>query len=165
MDENIIPLIEGILFLSGQPINEKELSNMLNLTVVEVKTALDKLIDIYSEDAHGIQIRKLSNGYCMCTKPELGKTLKQFFTNENKLSDAALETLAIIAYNQPVTKIKIDEIRGINSEKTIQTLLEREFIREAGRLESPGKPILYETTDNFLKYFGMNSLKDLPNIE
>lgn len=162
MNNNIISIIDAMLFLNGQPLSEKELSKMLNISITDIDKAIQKLIEIYSNDTHGIQIRKISNGYCMCTKPELGDYLKEFYTKENKLSDAALETLAIIAYNQPIAKTKIDEIRGINSEKTIQTLLEREFIKEAGKLQTIGRPVLYVTTDKFLKYFGLNNLEELP---
>lgn len=165
MDSQITPLIESILFLSEKPLTEKELSIMLNVNIDFIRNSLQQLIDIYASELHGIQIKKVANGYCMCTKPEFGDILKNFFQSENRLSEAAIETLAIIAYNQPVTKVRVDEIRGINSEKSIQTLLEKGLIRESGRSDSPGRPILYETTDNFLRYFGLNSIKDLPDIE
>mgnify|MGYP000853785231 CR=1 FL=1 len=165
MNDNAIPLIEAILFLSGQPLGKKQLSEMLDMPQSDVEKALKKLDEILNDSIHGIQIRHIDNGYCICTKPELGEYLKEFHTNESRLSDAALEALSIIAYNQPITKLQIDEIRGVNSEKTLQTLTERQLIRESGNLGLPGKPVLYETTDKFLKYFGLNNLKELPEIE
>ncbi len=165
MNKITVPLVEAILFLDGQPISAKKLSKMLNIPQNDIYEALKKLDEAYSDNIHGIQLRKIENAYCICTKPELGKYLKEFYANENKLSDAAMETIAIIAYNQPITKIRIDEIRGVNSEKTIQTLVDRQLIKESGKLNQPGKPTLYKTTDKFLKYLGLNSLKELPKVE
>ena len=117
--------------------------------------------------ARGISIREINNGYQICSKPELYAYIKQLFSSKQKsgLSQAALETLAVIAYNRPVTKAKIEHIRGVNSDSAVVRLLERKLIRETGRLDAPGRPILYETTDEFFRSFGFKDDTDIPIFE
>ncbi|NMR95966.1 SMC-Scp complex subunit ScpB, partial [Vibrio parahaemolyticus] len=110
---------------------------------------------------------KINNSYQLATRPEHYDFIKSILISRNQrsLSNAALETLSIIAYKQPITKMEIDEIRGVKSDKSIETLLQKKLIKEAGRLERPGRPILYVTTDEFLKFFGIETIEDLPDIE
>ena len=115
----------------------------------------------------GILMREIDGSYQLCTRPEHFEYISRLVEPRQKqaLSQAAFETLAIVAYNQPVTRARIEMIRGVNSDSSIATLIERNLIREAGRLDSPGRPMLYETTEEFLRSFGFKSVKDLPLIE
>jgi segregation and condensation protein B len=121
----------------------------------------------YKNVNRGITIREINSSYQLCTKPEYSIYIKKLSEPRQKhtLSQAAYETLAIVAYNEPVTKAVIDNIRGVNSDSPIQNLTERNLIQEAGRMEAPGRPILYKTTEEFLRSFGFNTLNDLPSID
>ncbi|WP_434296611.1 SMC-Scp complex subunit ScpB [Clostridium sporogenes] len=160
-------IIESLLFMSGEPINIKDLATILNCKQDKVSLLLNEMKNNYASKDRGIKILIYNKAVQLVTKPEnsiyVEKLLK---TNiRQSLSQAALETLSIIAYKQPITRVAIDEIRGVKSDRAIYTLLEKNIIKECGRLEVPGKPILYGTTEEFLKFFGLDSIESIPNLE
>ena len=150
-------------------ISIKELNYIINkeLSSKEIEIMLNLLIEEYREQNRGIQIIKLENKYQMCTNKDYAEYIKKIIEPKKKksLSQATLETLTIIAYKQPITKVEIEDIRGVKCDKVLQTLFENELIREAGRLNKIGKPIIYKTTDEFLKLLNIESLEELPPIE
>lgn len=160
-------VLEGLLFISGKDgLSLKQISELLE---IESDVALDlvyKLDNSYNNEARGLRIEKLGDNYKLVTKKEHNKyyeKLMQDVTSEH-LSNQALETLAIIAYNQPISRSQIDEMRGVDSSYQVRRLLLKELIEEAGRSDAPGRPMLYKTTNSFLDYFGLSSIKDLPEI-
>lgn len=167
--EDIKNIIESIMFAYGEPISIKELNYIINeeLSQKEIEIMLQALIDEYQENNRGIQIIKLENKYQMCTNKDYASFIKKVLEPKKKktLSQATLETLTIVAYKQPITKVEIEDIRGVKCDKVLQTLLENELIREAGRLNKIGKPIIYRTTDEFLKLLNIEKLDDLPDLE
>ncbi|TFZ39766.1 SMC-Scp complex subunit ScpB [Soehngenia longivitae] len=168
MDErNLKSIIEGLLFAFGDPLEDKEISKVVNISVKDVNKYLQEMKVEFEEQNRGIRIIKINNSYQLSTRPEHYDFIKAVVISRNQrnLSNASLETLSIIAYKQPITKMEIDEIRGVKSDKSIETLMQRKLIREIGRLDRPGKPILYGTSDEFLKFFGIECIEDLPNIE
>ena len=162
-------IIESIMFAYGEPISVKELNYAINeeLSPKEIEYMLNLLKDEYEEQNRGIQIIKLEDRYQMCTNKDYTPYIKKVLEPKRKktLSQATLETLTIIAYKQPITKVEIENIRGVKCDKVLQTLLENSLIREAGRLNKIGKPIIYKTTDEFLKLLNIEKLEDLPPIE
>ena len=165
--DEISGVIESILFAVSEPVKLEKLALVLEIDVDTAKQILDKMSKSYESKKRGIIIREVDGSYQLSTKPENYHYLKRMVEprKQQELSRAAFEVLAIIAYNQPVTKAKIDSIRGVSSERAIQTLLERELICEAGRMEVTGRPIIYEVTQDFFKSFGIKSLDDLPILE
>ncbi len=166
--EDIKHIIEAIMFAYSEPISIKELNDIVNeeLSSKEIEYMLNMLIEEYNQNNRGIQIIKLEDKYQMCTNKEYASYIKKVLEPKKKksLSQATLETLTIIAYKQPITKVEVEEIRGVKCDKAIQTLLENELIKEAGRLDRIGKPIIYKTTDEFLKLLQIESLDNLPPI-
>ena len=165
--ENYFSAIESVLFVHGDPISIKELSTILEESLEITLRLMNEFENLYNEKNRGIKLFKVDDKYQLCTKPEnepyIVKLLK---TNQRQsLSQAAIETLSIISYKQPITRVEIEEIRGVRSDKVIQTLLDKELIKESGRLEGIGRPILYGTTDNFLKQLGIGKLEELPALE
>ncbi|MEK5717130.1 SMC-Scp complex subunit ScpB [Clostridioides difficile] len=167
--EDIKYIIESVMFAYGEAISIKELNYIINkeLSSKEIEIMLNLLIEEYREQNRGIQIIKLENKYQMCTNKDYAEYIKKIIEPKKKksLSQATLETLTIIAYKQPITKVEIEDIRGVKCDKVLQTLFENELIREAGRLNKIGKPIIYKTTDEFLKLLNIESLEELPPIE
>ncbi|SCH08502.1 MULTISPECIES: SMC-Scp complex subunit ScpB [unclassified Romboutsia] len=167
--EDIKHIIESVMFAYGEPISIKELNSIINeeLSPKEIEYMLHSLKEEYKESNRGIQIIKLESKYQMCTNKKYADYIKKVLEPKRKktLSQATLETLTIIAYKQPITKVEIEDIRGVKCDKVLQTLLENELIREAGRLNKIGKPIIYKTTDEFLKLINIERLEDLPPIE
>lgn len=167
--DEIKNIIEAIMFAYSEPISIKDLNNAINeeLSSKEIEIMLNSLIEDYKENNRGIQIIKLQDKYQMCTNKDYVEFVKNILEPKRKktLSQATLETLTIIAYKQPITKVEIEEIRGVKSDKVIQTLLENDLIYEAGRLDRIGKPIIYKTTNEFLKLLNIEKLEDLPSIE
>ncbi|SHE98812.1 SMC-Scp complex subunit ScpB [Clostridium fallax] len=163
----IISIIESLLFVSGEPLPLKEISKILEINENKALEILKDLSDRYEKEDRGIKLISINNNYQLITKPEnsnyIHKLLKK--NTRQSLSQASLESLAIIAYRQPITRIDIDEIRGVKSESAIQRLVERNLIKEVGRLDVPGRPIQYGTTDEFLRQFGLTDLKDLPVMD
>lgn len=167
--EEIKNIIESILFAYGDPISIKELNYAINeeLSNKEIELMLISLMEEYKENNRGIQIIKLENKYQMCTNKKYASFIKKILEPKKKkpLSQATLETLTIVAYKQPITKIEIEDIRGVKCDKVIQTLIENDLIVEAGRIDKIGKPIIYKTTNEFLKLLNIEKLDDLPPIE
>lgn len=164
---NLEAVIEGMLFVVGDDgLSIEQLSNLLEVSDDEVKQLIRNLQEEYRSDKRGIRIDFLGDKIKLTTKKEHHQYYQKLLMNEssNSLSQAALETLAIIAYNQPITRIKIDNLRGIASGQMIRKLVAKGFVKEAGRSDLPGRPIIYETTSEFLDYFGLASINDLPDI-
>ena len=158
--------VQCLLFLSPEPMTSSELSKLSGIDVDVVEYTIQQLRDIYSREKLGLDIVLVDGGWQMCTRPEYAKYVQKVFPVQRRpLSHAALETLSIIAYKQPVTRLEIEKIRGVNVESVLQTLLDRGLIAEQGRKNTPGKPVLYVTTSEFLRQFNLRSLKDLPALE
>lgn len=158
--------LECILFISGDPVALKDLSNVFDIDPPTLRKIINQMMDDYDENNRGIQIIEINGSYQFCTKPKYYEYIEKLLKPRAKtgLSQASLETLSIIAYKQPITKAKIDAIRGVKSDGCVTRLLDRELIKELGRLEAPGRPILLGTTDNFLRLFGLKTLDELPSI-
>ncbi|MEG1311503.1 MAG: SMC-Scp complex subunit ScpB [Romboutsia sp.] len=167
--EDIKNIIESVMFAYGDPISIKELNYIINedLASKEIESMLYSLMKEYEENNRGIQIIKLEDKYQMTTNKEYAIFIKKILEPKKKksLSQATLETLTIVAYKQPITKVEIEDIRGVKCDKVLQTLLENDVIVEAGRLNKIGKPIIYKTTNEFLKLLSIEKLEDLPPIE
>lgn len=158
--------IEGILFAAGDPVATERICVTLEQDRETVDAVCQRLADNYSFERRGIRLIKLENSWQMCSAPEHAAYIRKAFENRKpaRLSQPALEVLAIIAYFQPVTKAYIEQVRGVDSSYTVGLLLERELICEAGRLAVPGRPIQYRTTKTFLRSFGLASLEELPEL-
>jgi segregation and condensation protein B len=160
--------LEAILFVSSEPMPRAKLLELFDLAERErAAEALEAVLARYAGDGRGVMVEDVAGGVRLATRPELGPWLRRFFEVHGgaKLSVAALETLAIVAYRQPVTGPEIQELRGVNPAGVLKTLLERRLVRITGRKEVVGKPFLYGTTREFLVHFGLNALKDLPPLE
>jgi segregation and condensation protein B len=159
--------IEGILFISDEPVKARILAETLGISEKKVKQTLKELETEYIEQNRGFVIKKVSGGYRFYSNPSINEVLQNFVKTNIRvhLSQAALETLAIAAYKQPVTRTQIAEIRGVRTDSVVLTLVERGLLKEAGKLKEPGNPVLYKTTERFLELMGINSLKDLPSLE
>lgn len=164
---NFKGIIEGLLFVSGdEGLTIKQLADILELDVINAEDYVNQLKKDYSNEERGIRIEMFGEQLKLVTKKEYKDFLKKLVPDEEDfLTQSNLETLAIIAYNQPITRVQIEEVRGVSSTHIIRKLLMRNLIQEEGRSELPGRPILYGTTDYFLDYFGISSLDELPNIE
>ena len=155
------------MFAVGREVSVKELSSVLELTPENVEEIIENMKIEFEEQGRGIEIIKVENGnYQLCSKKEIYDYIYQIIDKRNKpnLSQAALETLAIIAYNPKITRAEIETIRGVNSDGTIYKLLDHNLIEDAGRLDAPGRPTTYKTTKEFLRMFGYTSLDDLPEL-
>jgi segregation and condensation protein B len=159
-------LIEALLFVSGEPITLASLKTGAEMPETEIKQLLDEMIAEYREKNGGLLLIEIANGYQMVTNPQYARWIRKFRNTavSSKLSMPALETLAIIAYKQPIIKAELEQIRGVNSDGVIKTLLERRLVKIMGRKEVPGKPLLYGTTREFLEYFGLKDLTELPTL-
>jgi segregation and condensation protein B len=165
MRKEIKAAVEAILFVKGEWVALDELVEILEVPLLDLKEIVEELIMDYNKGKRGIQIAAFDKGYLMCTRPEYADIISRMQnTVKKRLSPASLETLAIIAYRQPITRSEIDNIRGVKSERVIAALLEKGLIEEAGHKAAPGQPILYVTSPEFLKVFGLTSLKDLPEL-
>ncbi|HML31613.1 SMC-Scp complex subunit ScpB [Sporomusa sphaeroides] len=157
--------IEALLFASGQPLPAAKIAQILDIHVDHVHALIVEMTGIMVSEQRGLTIVEVAGGYQLCTKPSLVDIVSKLAElQDSKLSAAALETLAIVAFKQPVTKQEIESIRGVKADRVIATLLDRTLIKEVGRKEAVGRPILYGTTNEFLQCFGLNSLDDLPAI-
>lgn len=165
--KDIESVIEGLLFASGDPLSLEKIAEIIAMDRKTARLIVNDMIITFQKSRRGVMIREIDGSYQLCTKFEHYEYIRRLFEPRQKqaLSQAAYETLAIVAYNQPVTRARIEQIRGVNSDSAITRLVERNLIREAGRLESPGKPMLYETTEEFLRSFGFKSKADLPLLE
>lgn len=172
MDSIYKSVIEALIFASDDPITSKEIINSIKeldgseteVTETDIEQTVNELNAAYEQNGNAFTILKIAHGYVHATKPEHAKYVGYLSSEKSKrrLSQAALETLAIIAYKQPLTKPELETIRGVNSDYTLNTLLEKNLITIQGRAETVGRPLLYITTDEFLKYFGLNTITDLP---
>jgi segregation and condensation protein B len=166
---NLSALLEAIVYVAEEPVSLDAIRKALpEADPAEIREKLNELIERYRVAEHGIEIREVADGFRFSTKPEHHETLKQFIKSQippTRLSLAALETLAVIAYKQPVTIPEIQEIRGVHASGVIKTLLDRKIVATAGRKEVLGRPILYKTTREFLIHFGLKDLSELPSME
>lgn len=161
-------IVEAMLFAAAEPLSVRVIGRVLEGTKTEdIEYALTALNQRYTEANASIRVREIAGGYQMCTLPEYAEYIEMLLakTKKQRLSGAALETLAVIAYRQPVTGPEIEKIRGVESSGVLRTLLERKVISIIGRSEKPGRPLLYGTTREFLYYFGLNHLRELPRVE
>lgn len=170
MDRDYIKkIIETLIFITDKPLSTKKLVELINLPDVDEKLVEELILELQTEylQRSAIEIRQIAEGYQMATKPEFSEYVRRLYRDRTmlRLSPAAVETLAIIAYRQPITKAEIEETRGVDCTAVLETLLERKLIKIVGRKEVVGRPLLYGTTQEFLKYFGLNSLSDLPPLE
>jgi segregation and condensation protein B len=160
--------IEALLFAAPQPVKEEELAAVTGQSASAVRGAIGRLSEVY-EQGRGITLLKLAGGWQMATAPDLEETVADFqntlISQRVRLSKAALETLAVVAYNQPVTRSEIEGIRTVRCDHVIDTLLKHGIVRVAGRKKSVGNPLLYRTTDRFLELFGLSSISSLPTVE
>ena len=154
------------MFSAGRPVETKEFMSSLEMSFEDIENIIEDMRNEYKEEKRGIEIVKTNNAYQLCTKKENYDYIYPIFDKRSKpnLSQAALEVLAIIAYNPKITRAQIEEIRGVNSDGAIYKLLEYELIENAGKLNAPGKPVTYKTTNEFLKKFGYSSLAELPEL-
>lgn len=167
MEENKIKgIIESILFAAGREVKIGELMSALELSSEEIISSINSLKEDYKEEKRGLEIINIEDAYELCTKKENYEYIYPIFDKRSKpnLSNAALETLAIIAYNPRITRAEIETIRGVNSDGTMYKLLDYNLIEEAGKLDAPGKPMTYKTSKEFLKMFGISSLSELPEL-
>jgi segregation and condensation protein B len=166
---NLSALLEAIVYLAKEPVSLDAIHKALpGVDRRELEQGLRDLMQQYQAPEHGIEIREVADGYRFSTKPEHHEVLKQFIKSQippTRLSLAALETMAVIAYKQPVTIPEIQEIRGVHASGVIKTLLDKKFITTAGRKDVLGRPILYKTTKDFLVHFGLKDLSELPSME
>ena len=164
--EKIKSIIEAILFSAGRVVTINELILVLEKNQEEIEEIISSMMQDYKEQNRGIEIIKIDNGYQLCTKKELYEYIYPVLDKRTKpnLSNAALETLAIVAYNPKITRQEIESIRGVSADACVYKLLEYGLIEEAGKIDLPGKPMSYQTTNEFLRMFGYTSLKDLPEL-
>lgn len=160
-------LLETVLFLESEPQSEETLSKITKLSEDVIRECIERLKDKYSSPDSGIEISKIIGGWLMVPKKEYFDLVKERYgkRNEGRLSRAAIETLSIIAYSQPCSRADIESIRHVNVDNMMRILLDRNFIKEVGKKDVPGKPVLYGTTKEFLEFFHLNSLADLPQLE
>ncbi|HYX19508.1 MAG TPA: SMC-Scp complex subunit ScpB [Thermoanaerobaculia bacterium] len=165
--ERIVPSVEAVLFSSARPVKERDLAELLDATGAAVTGALELLRGRTEEDGRGIRLEKVAGGWRFVTRPEFDALLRRFHevTERSRLSLAALETLAIIAYRQPITLPEVQEIRGVNCASVLKTLFEKKLVTTAGKKAVVGTPFLYRTTPDFLMRFGLNELDELPRPE
>ncbi|MDD5005663.1 MAG: SMC-Scp complex subunit ScpB [Candidatus Omnitrophica bacterium] len=160
--------VEAIIFISERPVSAEEILNVLEgLDLETIKSIVEEIKKDYEQRNSGIKLIEVAGGYQMLTSPNYATFIKKFYKikHAEKLTLPSLETLAIVAYKQPVTKVEIEAIRGVNVDGVIKNLIEKSLIRIVGRKEVVGRPFVYGTTRNFLEYFGLNSLQELPPVE
>jgi len=166
---NLSALLEAIIYLASEPVTLDAIHTALpEVDRSELQHELNEMVERYRTPSHGIEVREVAGGYRFSTKPEHHEILKHFLKSQippTRLSLAALETLAVIAYKQPVTVPEIQEIRGVHASGVIKTLLDKKLVATAGRKEVLGRPILYKTTKQFLVHFGLNDVGELPSME
>ena len=158
--------LEGVLFAAGEPVGVERLCLALDIDRITADSVCQRLADAYRYERRGIRLVRLDNSYQLCSAPEFADCIRRAFESRRpaRLSQPALEVLAIIAYNQPVTKSFVEQIRGVDSSSVVNSLVAKGLVQEMGRLEIPGRPISYGTTEHFLRCFGMQSIETLPKI-
>ena len=158
--------IESILFASGDPVSIRRMADALEVSEDQVIEAATALMDSYQFEQRGIRVIRLENSFQMCSDPLQAEVVRKVLETRKagQLSAVLLEVLSIIAYRQPITRAYIEQVRGVDSSYSVSALVEKDLIEEAGRLDVPGRPILYRTTQNFLRVFGLTNLDDLPPL-
>ncbi len=158
--------LEALLFVAKDPLTLEHLAEILELSTEDIIEILEDLRERYAAVSSGITLIELNEGYKLGTKSELSRYIETLYKQPVQiLSGAALEVLSIIAYKQPVTRGEVDFLRGVQSDRALATLVDRKLVKEVGRKDGPGRPILYATTEQFLTHFGLTSLKDLPTLD
>lgn len=162
----MISAFEAVLFASGEPVERERFCEIFEIDAETVGQIMDLLSDRLATSGSAVKLVKLENQYQLCTKKEYAEYIRTALDLRRKapLSQAALEVLAVIAYNQPVTRAYVEQVRGVDCSGVVSTLVEKDLLEEKGRLELPGRPLLYGTTANFLRCFGLSSLDDLPVV-
>jgi segregation and condensation protein B len=165
-DESIKGLLEAVLFLSNEPVPLAFFVKSFSIDPTQAKIILDSLVDEYEDRDGGIRLQEIAKGYQFVTSPRYAEQLRRVIGVKKRegLSKGMLETLAIIAYKQPIVLAEIDELRGVSSRMMVVKLMERTMVKPVGRKELPGRPLAYGTTNEFLRYFGLNKLSDLPKL-
>ena len=160
-------IIEAILFTMGESVEVERIANAIEHDVPTTRKIIRNMMDCYQKEDRGIRIIELEDSFQLCTKPEVYEYLIRIAKQPKRhvLTDVMLETLSIIAYKQPVTKAEIEKIRGVKCDHAINKLVEYELVKELGRLDAPGKPILFGTTEEFLRCFGVQGLEELPAVD
>lgn len=162
----MIPAFEAVLFAAGEPVEIEKFCTVFDVDDDTVEKVMDMLADRLDNSGSAVKLVRLDFSYQLCTRREYGENIRSVLDLRRKspLSQAALEVLAVIAYNQPVTKAYVEQVRGVDCSGVVSTLVEKGLLEEKGRLELPGRPLLYGTTQNFLRCFGLKSLDDLPEV-
>ena len=165
--QSIKSIIESLLFASGDPLSLNDLSSHIEKDTKTILVILQEMMEEYDNPERGIKLICIKGNYQLVTKGENAEYIQKLLKKNKRqsLSQASIESLAIIAYKQPITRVDIDEIRGVKSESAIQRLIEKDLIKEVGRLEVPGRPILYGTTEEFLRQFELKDLNQLPSLD
>ena len=165
--ENIKSAVESLLFVWGDPLDARTLADLFNIPVSDMLHIMRDMMDEYEDRGSGLRIREMDKTFQLCTNPKNDDYVQKLCTpvKEKRLSQPALEVLAVIAYKQPVTKAQIDAVRGIKSDRVLEGLMKKELVEEKGRSSAIGRPILYGTTKKFLALFGFETLKDLPVLD
>ena len=168
--DEIKQVVEAVLFAAEEPLSNKEILRVIDEVDIDLKSitkSVEVLQSEYDSNKRAFTIRKIANGWQMVTIDAVKPWMRKLYAKRQNqsLTQRALETLSIIAYNQPITKSEIEEIRGVNSDGIVRSLIEKDLITVTGRQKSPGNPMLYGTTKRFLQHFGINSTKDLPNLK
>ena len=164
--KTLLAKVEAILFTMGEAVEIRRIAEAVGHDEETVRNCVTALSDRYRDESFGVQIIELDGSFQMCTKPDMYETLVKIASVPKKhvLTDILLETLSIVAYKQPITKVEIEAIRGVNSEHSVNKLLEYGLIEEVGRKNVPGRPCLFGTTEEFLRHFGISSIEELPTI-
>jgi segregation and condensation protein B len=168
MNTQLCDIIESLLFVSAEPLSTDKIKTVLTeYSEQEIESSLDLILEKYTSHPGGIQIIRTAGGYLFATRAEHDPWIRRLLrvNRKNKLSSAALETLSTIAYHQPITLAEISAFRGVDANHSLKTLLQKKLVKIVGRKKSPGKPLIYRTSERFLTYFGLDSLKDLPSQE
>jgi segregation and condensation protein B len=166
-DKDVKSVLESLLFISGEPLSVSTIKNILEINEKEIERNARELIDEYHGKDSGLFVVEVAGGFQMVTNPACAPWVKKLLTTAipSRLSHQSLETLAIVAYKQPIIKAEIESIRGVNSDGVLRTLLERRLIKILGRKDAPGRPLMYGTTKEFLQYFGLKDLSELPTLK
>jgi len=165
---NIKSVLESLMFAWGEPLSINEMSKILEIPANRLTALLDEMMaEFHDNENRGLLIQRFGNSYQLTTKKENYEYIQSLLesTVNKSLSTAAMETLSIIAYKQPVTKVEIERIRGVKCSQVVKGLLDKGLIKEVGRLDKPGRPVIFSTTDEFLRHFGLSSINELPSIE
>ena len=165
--KEIDQIVEALLFASPEPLTQKQINLVFEKNSPDLESQVKKLNNKYSQQGHGIEVLNLAGGYQIRTKPDFDFFVRKLLNNSNRshLSQAALETLSIISYKQPISKPDIELIRGVDCGAVLKTLLSKVLIKIKGRNDSPGRPLMFATTNKFLQFFGLNKLSDLPKLK